>query len=387
MNEVLRGGLEAAGGLALLDSGGALQRVDAEGEEEVDQACDPGAVEWAWDDPFPKFVADDGSEPVGPTLEAGGCSVDEDWSGAAKDSLALAAAGNGTFTFRLPYGEYPDGSFGTIVDTPGFSVGEEVVVFLTYEPDGDPLFMPLSWMGWSVYRVYRGAGGKTAVVDGFGHELVRRSNAIPGVGRGDPALRFLYYQDPPIDPQAAGAALNTIASNATWTGSGRAVGPWRGRLRATVGGDVASSCLADLAGLVNASSLSLQGRCNADLAGSTDVLVQGTFQSGGWSGTITFSPRGLPEESRAVPWASVSDTSDRWVGHAAGNHAEAGHAFTYDIDLWGSFVGPRPLLSFTAFRNYLVGVAAAHEVSAGIGASIDLDAATCAFTQPIVGAP
>jgi hypothetical protein len=322
--------------------------------------------------------------------------VDEDWSasgasaplaplGAQPLTLEGQGAGSSTFTFRLPYGEYADGTISTIVDTPGFSVGDEVVVFLTYDAAGDHLFMPLSWMGWSVYRVFRSGSGATAVANGFGQTLHPRSDQIPTTGPGDRDLRHLYWQDPPLTSSLVGAALNDIASAATWSGTGLAQGPWRGRLRADVTGDGDATCFADVAGLVDGTTMSLTGRCNADYAGATEVDIQGTWSAGGWSGTVTFTPTALPTESRAASWSSTTSLDDFMVGTSSGTHLESGYAFDYDIDFRAGFIEARPLLPFSAFRSYLQGLATAHAASAGTATDIALDTTTCNVTSPIVG--
>jgi hypothetical protein len=224
----------------------------------------------------------------------------------------------------------------------------------------------------------------TAVADGFGSTLHVRADGIPARGYGDRALRYLYFQDPPIDGTKAGAALNAIASAATWSGSGRALGPYRGKLRAEVGGDASSTCLANLAGIVNTTTVSLTGGCNAGLAGATDVELDGTFGGGAWSGTLTFTPRGLPSESRSVNWSSTAVSADRWTGSASGTYQEGGYSFTYDMDLRAGFVGGRPLMSFPSFRSYLLNRAAAHASTAGVGHSIALGTSTCNVATPFV---
>lgn len=371
VHEVLRGSIDGGCG------GGQSALLESEGDDLLMQACDPGPVEWVWANPLAAGVGDVSDVTASPpVLVSGGCTVDDEWASSGP-AQGVSTASCGTFTFRLPYGEYADGTRATIVDTPGFAVGEEVVVFLSYDSFGNHFFMPFAWMGWSAYRVFRSDAGKSAVVDGNGSTLHLRSDGVPVRGSGHPDLRYHYWRDEPILSSEAGPALNQIASAATWTGVGRAVGPWRGRMHVSVTGDEDSSCQAKLAGTVSSTSLSLVGKCNADYAGLTDITVNGTYGTGGWSGQISFSPRAMSSQSRSVNWTSTTDDDDRIIGTAVGTHSEEGFNFNYDIALDVSFVGPRPLMSFNGFRSYLQDLASIHSQSAGVGLSIENNTTTC----------
>lgn len=263
-----------------------------------------------------------------------------------------------TFTYRLPVGPFGDGTFSTLGMTPRADDDDELILFLSYDASGNPLVMPYAYGESSVARVIPN-GGVAWVVDGAGRPYLIPSGTFPVLGDPVPSARAYYLWDvDPVDIVSAASDLAAVNAAAGWTGSGVPGGPWLGRislgLNETGGQNRKSSCGAYLKGSNSPSGLSLSGRCNADYAGATDVVLTGTRNGQGvWSGSVTFTPDALPSQSRTVSWTQSGATPDTVSGSISGSHTESGVSSTYAGKIHGRFVGYRRLLIESAFRNWV----------------------------------
>jgi len=264
----------------------------------------------------------------------------------------------GSFTFRLPVGEFPDATFATSVGYPRLQAGDDVLVFLTCSAAGEPLRWPLAFADLSLVRIIPGAG-KDYVVDGAGAPFVYTDRPIfPQAAPVDGAHAY-YWWEPAVDIQTAGAALDAVDVAAEWDGTGVATGDWSAVV-VIHGTDVAtgttSTCNAHLSGTADAGSIHLVGRCNAEHVGAVEVSLDGTLDASGWSGTITLRASALPSEPRTTFVPNSASGNETFRRSLSGQTTEEGVTVDWTIDFQAFYAGTRPLATWQQYRDRLQGV-------------------------------
>ena len=288
------------------------------------------------------------------------------------------------FTLRLPFGNYSDGSFSTVVGYPQVVSGDEVVLFLSYGSSGAPLMLPLAHFSDSLLRLVPDPSdsSKKRIFNGQGSPYHKAYGRFSPRGRPFPEARSMFGWDDPVQIGSVQAAIQSHSESVVWDGTSTAEGPWSGRVRLSVSdpssNDAIRVCMATLQGTVSDNSLSATGSCDSDLEGTLNLEVSGTrISATEWQGTLTHSPATKPDRVRTIQWTSTESHPDLVVAQSSGECDDGQAIAAWDALFYITFAGERPLVDWSEFRAQLVSEISSVGVPGGIANNNALTDLSC----------